>query len=245
MAKPKILVVEDENIVVMELRARLQNLDYAVVGIASSGEEAIRKTEQTHPDLVLMDIRLKGKMNGIQAAKVIRDRFATPIVYLTAFADDDTLQRAKATEPFGYLLKPFEERQLHSTLEMALQKHKLEAALQESQRRLRVYSNRLKTLHEIDLAILEAHSPETIAQAVLGRIRELVPCVQASVVTYDFDAQEAAELAVHVNGELALEQGVRYPLEEYGDLETLRQGQVQVVEDILAVLQLKLTGQIG
>ena len=157
MAKPKILVVEDENIVVMELRARLQNLDYAVVGIASSGEEAIRKTEQTHPDLVLMDIRLKGKMNGIQAAKVIRDRFATPIVYLTAFADDDTLQRAKATEPFGYLLKPFEERQLHSTLEMALQKHKLEAALRESQRRLRVYSDRLKTLHEIDLAILEAH----------------------------------------------------------------------------------------
>ena len=237
MSGAKILVVEDEGIVVMELRERLNRLGYEVVGVASSGEEAILKAQETHPDMVLMDIRLQGRMNGIQAAEAVRTRFDIPVIYLTAFADDDTLQKARMTEPFGYLIKPFEEQQLHSTLEMALQKHKLEAALRESQQRLRVYSNRLKTLHEIDLAILEAHSPETIAQAVLGRIRELVPCVQASVVTYDFDAQEAAELAVHVSGELALEQGVRYPLEEYGDLETLRQGQVQLVEDILAVLQ--------
>ena len=237
MSGAKILVVEDEGIVVMELRERLNRLGYEVVGVASSGEEAILKAQETHPDMVLMDIRLQGRMNGIQAAEAVRTRFDIPVIYLTAFADDDTLQKARMTEPFGYLIKPFEEQQLHSTLEMALQKHKLEAALRESQQRLRVYSNRLKTLHEIDLAILEAHSPETIAQAVLGRIRELVPCVQASVVTYDFDAQEATELAVHVNGELALEQGVRYPLEEYGDLETLRQGQVQVGEDILAVLQ--------
>jgi signal transduction histidine kinase len=237
MSGAKILIVEDEGIVVMELRERLNRLGYEVVGVASSGEEAILKAQETHPDMVLMDIRLQGQMNGIQAAEAIRTRFDIPVIYLTAFADDDTLQKARMTEPFGYLVKPFEERQLHSTLEMALQKHKLEAALRKSQRRQRIYSDRLKTLHEIDLAILAAHLPETIAQAVLGRIRELVPCMQASVVTYDFDAQEATELAVHVNGELALEQGLRYPLAEYGDLEMLRQGQVQMVEDILAVLQ--------
>jgi two-component system sensor histidine kinase/response regulator len=234
MAKPKVLIVEDENIVVMELRVRLQSLDYAVVGVASSGEEAIKKAEEVRPELVLMDIRLKGHMNGIQAARVIRDRFAIPVVYLTAFADTDTLQQAKTTEPFGYLVKPFEERQLHSTLEMALQKHKLETALQENEKRLRIYANRLQMLHEIDRAILSAHSPESIAQAVLGRIRHLVPCTQASVVTFDFAAEEAIELAVHGNGQTATEQRGRYPLSEYGSLETLRQGQLHIVEDIQA-----------
>jgi two-component system sensor histidine kinase/response regulator len=237
MSGAKILIVEDESIVVMELRERLKRLGYEVMGVASSGEEAILKAEELHPDMVLMDIRLQGQMNGIQAAEAVRSRFDIPVVYLTAFADDDTLQKARMTEPFGYLIKPFEERQLHSTLEMALQKHKLEAALRESQRHLRLYADRLRTLHQIDLAILAAQSPETIAHAALGRIRQLVPCVRASVVTFDFEAQKAAELAVHDNGEATLEPGGRCPLEEYGDLEVLRQGQVQVIEDILAVLQ--------
>ena len=99
----KILVVEDEGIVAMHLKNRLKSLGYAVSAVVFSGEEAIKKAAETHPDLVLMDIRLKGEMDGIEAAEQIRVRFNIPVVYLTAYTDDETLQRAKVTEPFGLL----------------------------------------------------------------------------------------------------------------------------------------------
>lgn len=128
---PRILIVEDQNIVAMDIQNRLRNLNYTVVGIASSGAGAIKKADETIPDLVLMDIMLKGDMDGIGAARQIRLRFNIPVVYLTAYADTDTLQRAKITEPFGYILKPFEERELHTTIEMALYRHKMEKQLKE------------------------------------------------------------------------------------------------------------------
>ena len=133
MDKAQILVVEDDNIVVMELEDTLQNLGYAVSAVASYGEEAIEKAAERRPDLVLMDIRLKGDVNGIDAAEEIRERFDIPVVYLTAYADEDTLQRAKITEPYGYIVKPFEERELRSAIEMALYKHKMERKLKESE----------------------------------------------------------------------------------------------------------------
>jgi CheY-like chemotaxis protein len=123
MAKAQILVVEDDNIVVMELRDRLQSLGYAVSAVASYGGEAIATAGETHPDVVLMDIRLKGDMDGIEAAAEIRARFDIPVVYLTALADEGTLQRAKATEPYGYISKPFGERELHTAIETALRKY--------------------------------------------------------------------------------------------------------------------------
>ena len=137
MAKAQILVVEDDNIVVLELRDRLQSLGYAVSGVASYGGEAIEKAAETRPDLVLMDIRLKGAVDGVEAAEEIRARFDIPVVYLTAYADENTLQRAKVTEPYGYIIKPFEERELHSAIEVALYKHKAEEALRESEKRFR------------------------------------------------------------------------------------------------------------
>jgi PAS domain S-box-containing protein len=137
MSKAQILIVEDSNIVVMELRDRLQRLGYVVAAVASSGEEAIAKAGETHPDLVLMDIRLTGPVDGIEAAEVIRARFSIPVVYLTAYADEDTLQRAKVTEPYGYIIKPFQERELHTAIEIALYKHKAEEALRESEKRFR------------------------------------------------------------------------------------------------------------
>lgn len=128
---PKILIVEDQNIVAMDIQNRLKNLNYEVTGIASSGAGAIKKAEETQPDLVLMDIMLKGDMDGINAAEQIKKRYRIPVVYLTAYADNNTLQRAKITEPFGYILKPFEERELHTTIEMAIYRHKMEKQLKQ------------------------------------------------------------------------------------------------------------------
>jgi PAS domain S-box-containing protein len=130
----KILVVEDEHIVAMDLINRLRNLGYEVPDSASSGEEAIEKAGKWRPDLVLMDIFLNGEMDGIQAATQIRSRYNIPIIYLTAYADSSTLQRAKVTEPFGYVLKPFEERELLTTIEMALYKYRIEQRLKDSER---------------------------------------------------------------------------------------------------------------
>lgn len=141
----KILIVEDQNIVAMDIQNRLKSLNYIVTGTASSGAGAVKKAGETSPDLVLMDIMLKGDMDGVQAAEEIRYRFGIPVVYLTAYADINTLQRAKITEPFGYILKPFQERELHSTIEMALYKHKVE---QEVKERESLFSTTLKAIND-------------------------------------------------------------------------------------------------
>ena len=132
--RPSILIVEDEGVIALDIRATLGRLGYTVAAVVATGREAIVRVEELRPDLVLMDIHLRGEMDGVEAARAIRDRFAVPVIYLTAFADPATLQRARITEPFGYLLKPFEERELHIVIEMALQRHDLQRRLQESER---------------------------------------------------------------------------------------------------------------
>lgn len=129
MASAKILVVEDEKIVAKDIINTLKRLGYFVTAAVSSGEEAIIKAGEAQPDLILMDIRLKGKMDGIEAAEEIRANYNIPVIYLTANADENTLQRAGLTEPFGYIVKPFEERDLHTTIEIALRRHLAEAAV--------------------------------------------------------------------------------------------------------------------
>jgi signal transduction histidine kinase len=123
---PRILVVEDEPIVAADLKIRLEMIGCKVVGTASSGEKALTLAGQFLPDLVLMDIRLEGEMDGIEAAKRIRQQWHLAVVYLTAYADDTTVDRAKVTEPFGYILKPFKDRELKTVIEMALYKHHAE-----------------------------------------------------------------------------------------------------------------------
>jgi two-component system, OmpR family, phosphate regulon sensor histidine kinase PhoR len=131
MAGHKILIVEDEAIVALHEEENLKNMGYTVVGKASSGEEAIRKAEVTQPDLVLMDIVLKGEMDGIETAGQITARLDIPVIFVTAYGDEKTLQRAKLTEPFGYILKPFRERDLHVAIGIALYKHEMENRLKE------------------------------------------------------------------------------------------------------------------
>ncbi len=123
----KVLVVEDEYVVAKDVQDSLSSLGYAVPALASSGEDAIQKAEETRPDLVLMDIKLAGDMDGVEAADEIWHRFNIPVVYLTGNSDRSTLQRAKVTEPFGYVLKPFEDEELHAAIEMAFYRHKSES----------------------------------------------------------------------------------------------------------------------
>ena len=149
MANAQVLVVEDASIIAKDIQDMLRRLGYAVSAVASSGEEAVQKAAETHPDLVLMDIVLKGDMDGVEAAQQIRDRFHIPVVYLTAYADEDTLQRAKITEPFGLILKPFEERELHAAIEMALYKHKAEEERERLIRELEDALAEIKTLRGI------------------------------------------------------------------------------------------------
>lgn len=131
LVRAKILIVEDENIVAFNIQNRLEGLGYTVTAVTSSGEVALQKIAETCPDLVLMDIKLKGTLDGIQAAEQIRNEFQIPVVYLTAYTDEETLNRAKLTEPYGYILKPFEARDLGTTIEMALYKHMIERQLRE------------------------------------------------------------------------------------------------------------------
>ena len=118
----KILVVEDQTIVALNIKNKLKNLGYDVPCTAVSGEEAIKEAEFTKADLVLMDIMLKGNMDGIEAAQIIKSRFGIPVIYLTARTDCETLERAKATEPEGYISKPFKEEDLYEIIETALLK---------------------------------------------------------------------------------------------------------------------------
>ena len=131
--KSRILIVEDERIVAEDVEKSLDHLGYEIAGLASSGTEAIAMVQKTHPDLVLMDIVLKNGMNGIQTAETIYNRYHIPVVYLTAYADEETLDRAKRTEPYGYILKPFDDRELQTTIEMAIYKHRMERKVKESE----------------------------------------------------------------------------------------------------------------
>ncbi len=136
MPNAQIMIVEDERIIAEHMQSHLRNLGYDVAYIASTGEEAIEKAENLRPDLVLMDIKIKGKMDGIDVAGELRSRFDIPVVYLTAYSNTELLSRAKLTEPMGYIIKPFGESELHTAIEIALYKTEIEKKLKESDRKL-------------------------------------------------------------------------------------------------------------
>ncbi len=127
MAKTNVLVIEDESIVSKDIQHSLKKLGYNVVGSAASGEKAIELALELKPDIVLMDIMLQGELTGIEAAEQIRAAINIPVVYLTAYADEGTLAKAKVTEPHGYIIKPFKEIDIHTSIEMAIYKHMKES----------------------------------------------------------------------------------------------------------------------
>lgn len=146
MPTERILIVEDEGIVAADLEDRLKHLGYTVAGKAASGERALQQVAATKPDVVLMDIILQGHMDGVQAAEEIVNRHAIPVVYLTAHADELTVRRAQDSGPFGYILKPFDERELGIAIEIALYRSRAEAKLRDLNRELRTALDQIKTL---------------------------------------------------------------------------------------------------
>jgi DNA-binding LytR/AlgR family response regulator len=136
MSKTRILVVEDESIVAKDIQRTLEKLGYDVPATASSAASAYEKLEEVEPDLVFLDVKLKGEQDGVHIAEHIKDRYDIPVIFLTSFVDQDTIDRAKVTEPYGYLVKPFNEGDLKTTVEMALFKFSKDRELRLSEQRL-------------------------------------------------------------------------------------------------------------
>ena len=129
MSKINVFVVEDESIVSKDIQNSLNKIGYNVVGSASSGEKALENIRIEQPDIILMDIMLKGSMNGIDVAEIVKNELEIPVIFLTAYADESTLSKAKISEPYGYILKPFKEIDLQTSIEMAVYKHKKEQTI--------------------------------------------------------------------------------------------------------------------
>lgn len=146
MDETKLLIVEDEGVTALEIQSKVEEWGYSVLDVVSSGEEAVKTALDKKPDLILMDIVLKEKLNGIEAAKLIKKTYEVPIIYLTAYGDEKTLQKAKITFPQAYLLKPFEENELKFAIEMGLYKHDMEIKLKRSEERYRTLAENARDM---------------------------------------------------------------------------------------------------
>lgn len=168
----RILVVEDEPIIAAGIQRKLAHLGYTVIGPVQTGEAAVRVVGQSGVDLILMDIKLEGRMDGIAAASEIKRRFQTPVVFLTAYADESTLEQAKVQDPFGYLVKPFTDRELFGTIEVSLHRHELERELHEREERYRMLS---ELISDFAFAIAIGRQPEDDRVLwTIGGARELL-----------------------------------------------------------------------
>lgn len=163
------MIVEDEGITALRVKASLEEMGYAVSCICESGEEAVKKAGEERPDLVIMDITLSGEMDGIEASRRIRSCSKIPVVYLTAHSDDTVFQRAKITEPFGYIVKPFDDRELNIAVEIALYKYKMEAALRESRKKYQtLFKNANDAIYLIDAVTLRIVDCNPEAEKISG-----------------------------------------------------------------------------
>ena len=165
--KKRILIVEDSTVVVAEMKIKLTELGYEVVAAVSSGEESIAKIHEYKPDLVLMDIRLSGEMDGIEAAKEIRKTYDFPVLFISAFSDQETISRAKETAPYGFIVKPFGEAELAGAIEIALKRHEYDRVIKDSENRYR---------------ILFEDSPISIWEEDFSEVREIVSLFEGTGV---------------------------------------------------------------
>ncbi|MCD4796462.1 MAG: diguanylate cyclase [Candidatus Cloacimonetes bacterium] len=167
MKRKKILVVEDSKVIGNDLKITLTKFGYEVPKVAVSGNEAFKMIGITNPDLVLMDIKLKGELNGIDTTRIIQKKFSLPVIYLTAYSDEKTIMDAKTTEPFGYLIKPFNDKELFSTIEMALYRYQLENELKKSKLKI-------EELHETALQLASKDTIEDIFTITIKAAEEIL-----------------------------------------------------------------------
>lgn len=209
---PVILVVEDEQIVALDITRTLNQLGYHVLPSVDTGEDAVECLKTLQPDLILMDIKLKGKLDGIEAARLIKEKYSIPFIFLSTFSDENTLSRAKKTEPYGYITKSSHRNDLHSMIEMALYRHKMELKAQKSEELLSV------TLKSISDAVIGAGLDGSIltwnsgAQQIFGYTEEDVRGKNLSILTPPFYPDEMPDILERIRNE--------YDVEHY---ETVRQ----------------------
>ena len=134
---PKIMIVDDEAVITTQLEESLTDMGYDVVGVAFSGDDAIPMARRHHPDIILMDIVMPGRLDGIEASKIIQTEMDIPVIFLSAYADDHYIDRAKEVGPFGYVIKPFQQNEIKAVIEVALSKKSMEKALRSSEQNLR------------------------------------------------------------------------------------------------------------
>jgi PAS domain S-box-containing protein len=239
MPNPQIMIVEDERIIAEYIQSSLKTLGYNVGDIASSGEEAIEKAENLRPDLVLMDIKIRGKMDGIEVAGELRSKFDIPVVYLTAYSDAELLNRAKITEPLGYIIKPFGESELQTAIEIALYKNEMEKKLKESDKKFRMlFENASEGIMYIDrswniidinpraLEILGCESEEIKGQNFM----ELLPSfsMDSSIVSTAFENILSGPSQFKIEWELTNKKGTKQTLLAHISL-------IKEVDDVIGI----------
>jgi response regulator RpfG family c-di-GMP phosphodiesterase len=192
MDQANIMVVEDEGIIADDIARQLTDMGYNVIATAYSGEEAVKKARELRPDLVLMDIVLAGKIDGIKAAEKIKATADIPVVYLTAYADKKTLSRAKLTGPSGYVLKPIEKRQLQVAIELALHRHNADSSLKKNH--ARIYGS-MKGMIEAIAETIEIRGPYTSGHH--KRVSQLASAIAREIGLSDFQV-EGIELASRI-----------------------------------------------
>ncbi len=190
-AKGRILVVEDESIVALDIKNSLESWGYNVVGIAQTGEEAVQKSLRIRPDLVLMDIRLQGDMDGVETARQICAHIDIPFIYLTAYADSHLLLRAKLTAPFAYMLKPFEDRELHIAIELSLYRH---VQYREMNHAGREQAQRETLLRLIINQMHQTLDCESMLQMAVREVRQLLHT--SRVVVYQFVTEQQGKVVI-------------------------------------------------
>jgi two-component sensor histidine kinase len=243
----KILIVDDEQLVALDVQNYLRKIGYGVTGIANSGQEALEKAATTKPDLVLMDIVLKGKMDGIETARRIRVQHDIPSIFLTAYADEEKIERAKVAQPFGYILKPFDKKELRVAIEMAYNKHKLDQKILESERSLKLalgekeimlkeIHHRVKNNMQLISSLLSLQASHIKDKAALNafdisqsRIRSMMLIHENLYASKDFSnidfSKYISQLASHLSSSYGVDsKGIQLKIDVHGILLNMNHG---------------------
>jgi PAS domain S-box-containing protein len=185
MDSPKILIVEDEAIIAQDLKSTLSHLNYQVVGMVNSGEDAITVLEQFEVDVILMDIRIKGSINGIETTEQINKRFDIPVIFLTAYADEKTMEQIKGIDAYGFIVKPASEQTIQGSIDLALFKHRLNLKLREREERLEHLNHVLKAIRNVNKLITKEDDVRHLIQEACNNLIESLGYSRAWIALYD------------------------------------------------------------